>query len=398
MKHAVLLRALGSLIALGAAAAIWFPAMHLFFRPNMDDYFAVKSGISPKARAIAAYQLDLWKDPGKRTREVARMRTSNAEWDFMGRTFLVLSLANMALHEPDRQEEYLKVMDRIIEETIRFENDKGIYFFLMDYAREGKFSSDQPASIFIDGETALMLGARRMVRERTDYKPMMKQRIDRLVKMMTKGPVLCAESYPNECWMFCNTVALATLRISDVLDGSDHSAFLKKWVAMAKTKLIDVKSGLLFSSFGLDGTPLDGPEGSSIWMVSHCLQIVDPSFANDQYARARKELATTVFGFGYAKEWPACWRGSPDIDSGPIVPVLDASAGSSGLALIGASAFKDSVYLKALITSLNFAAFPNKQNNTLRYCASNQVGDAVILYSLVNGPLWDKVLRAKKAS
>jgi hypothetical protein len=42
------------------------------------------------------------------------MRQSNAEWDFMGRTFLVLSLAEMGLREPYRQREFLAVMDQII--------------------------------------------------------------------------------------------------------------------------------------------------------------------------------------------------------------------------------------------------------------------------------------------
>ncbi|MGO8736151.1 MAG: hypothetical protein ACLQVM_25535, partial [Terriglobia bacterium] len=54
--------------------------------------------------------------------------------DFMGRTYLVLALANMSLREPAAQESYLKIMDQIIGETMRLEKEKGLYFFLMDYA------------------------------------------------------------------------------------------------------------------------------------------------------------------------------------------------------------------------------------------------------------------------
>ena len=43
--------------------------------------------------------------------------------------------------------------------------------------------------------------------------------------------MLCAESYPDECWMFCNTVALAAVRVGDRLDDQDHSAFFAEWVA-----------------------------------------------------------------------------------------------------------------------------------------------------------------------
>jgi hypothetical protein len=77
----------------------------------------------------------------------------------------------------------------------------------------------------------------------------------------------------------------------------------------------------------------------------------------------------------------------PDVDSGAIVPFIDASAGSSGLALLGASAFEDEEYLGGLLRSLELAGFREGG----RYQASNAVGDAVLLYSLTNGPLWRQV-------
>ena len=128
-------------------------------------------------------------------------------------------------------------------------------------------------------------------------------------------------------------------------------------------------------------------------MVSHCLQIVDRAFAEDQYRRAKAELARDVLGFGYATEWPRTWVGPTDVDSGPIIPFLQISAGSSGLALVGASAFGDRQYMAGLLTSLNLGGFPAERQGRLRYLASNQVGDAVMLYALVQGPLWAEVER-----
>jgi len=208
---------------------------------------------------------------------------------------------------------------------------------------------------------------------------------------MQAGPVLCAESYPDECWMFCNTVALAAIRASDRLDGGDHSAFFQRWLRTAKAKLVDRRTGLLVSSFALDGRCQDGPEGSSIWLSAHCLQVIDEQFAADQYRRARKELGRQVLGFAYAREWPVSWEGACDVDSGPVIPGLGVSAGSSGLALLGARAFDDGPYFRGLRTSLDFAAFPRQREGRLRYCAGNQVGDAVLLYAAVLGPAWDKV-------
>ena len=141
-----------------------------------------------------------------------------------------------------------------------------------------------------------------------------------------------------------------------------------------------------------------GPHGShrsTIWMVAHILQFVDPQFAQDQYRRARKELGRTTLGFSYAHEWPVSWEGQPDIDSGPIIPVFKISAGSSGMAFIGAAAFGDDQFLSTLAATLDFAGFPSRESNRLKYCASNQVGDAALLYAATLGPLVAKVNQPK---
>jgi hypothetical protein len=382
------------LASLAVAAAIWLPLIHLFFRPAAGD-FQPAAGISPFARALAARHLALWTDPTSRESELRRMRSTNAEWDFMGRTFLVLALANISLRAPDEAPANLAVIDTIIAETVRLERERGVRWFLMDYAQVGQFRSGVDRSLFVDGEVALMIGARRLVAERADLGPLMRERIDALLGYMGPAPVLCGESYPDECWMFCNAVALAALRVDEALGGPDHEAFIAAWLERARARLVDPKTGLLVSSFRYDGEPLDGPEGSSIFMVVHCLAVVDPAFARDQWERARRELLRGALGFGWAAEWPASWRGARDVDSGPVVPLLDVSPGASGMAFLGAATFGDRATLDALATTLRFAAFPTRRGDALRFSASNQVGDAVLLYSAVMGPLWEKVEHAR---
>lgn len=377
-------------LALLAAAALWLPVLHLFFKPDLSRYRA-DSGIPARAAALAARQLELWSDPELRLREIRKMRASNAEWDFMARTYLVLALANMALREPGWTDACLSIMDTIIDETIRLEHEHGIYYFLMDYARVGSFRNAAGRSLFQDGEIALMLAARRMVREREDYRDPMAGRLGLMARQLEESRLLCGESYPDECWMFCNAVAIAALRMGEALDGSDYSAAIGGWLRSVKGALTDPGTGLLVSSFSLDGDVYDGPEGSSIWMVAHCLQLVDPEFAADQYRRARRELGRTALGFGWAREWPASWKGPVDVDSGPVIPLLGISAGSSGLAIVAAAAFDDGPYLSALLTSLTYGGLPIEEGARLRYAASNPVGDAVMLYALVLGPLWEAV-------
>jgi hypothetical protein len=61
--------------------------------------------------------------------------------------------------------------------------------------------------------------------------------------------------------------------------------------------------------------------------------------------------------------------------------------------LLGARAFGDEEYYLGLLRSLEMAAFPIRDRESLRYAAGNQVGDAVLLYSTVLGPLWAEVRR-----
>jgi len=305
-------------------------------------------------------------------------------------------LANMALRDPASKPLYLRTMDQIIDETLRLEKQEGMYFFLMPYAKEGPYVMQPPHSLFLDGEIALMLASRRVVEEKPEYKPLLTERVNAVVARFQKSPRMLLESYPDECWMFDHCVALDAIKIADYLDGADHSKLIRDWIAMAKQKLGDPKSGLLISSFTTHGAPLAGPEGSSIWMVAHSLQLLDEDFARDQYQRARKGLGAVTLGFGYAHEWPESWKGEANIDSGPIIPVFDISAGSSGMAFIGASSFGDDKFLASLAATLDFAGFPSRKGGRLKYCASNQVGDAALLYAATLGPLWEKVKTGTK--
>jgi hypothetical protein len=379
-----------ALAAFTLATAIWLPCLHLFFRKPLSEFYQEK-GVSPKARQLAARHLQLWTEPSLRQIELQKMRASNAEWDFMGRTFLVWSLVNMGLREPGMKDDYLPVIDQIIQETVRIEKQDGIYAFLMPYAKARPYQVNPARSLLLDGEIALMMGARRMLQEEPGYKQPMTERLNVIEQRMRSNPLMAMESYPDECWTYDDAVALVAFKVADRLDGTDHTALCQQWVAMAKEHLVDKKTGLLLSSYQINGEPLYGPEGSTIWMVAHCLQAVDEPFARDQYERARKELGRITLGFGYGLEWPASWQGPMDVDSGMVVPGLGVSAGSSGMAFIAASSFHDWHFLQALVATLDMAAFPSRQNGRLKYCASNQVGDAALLYASVLGPLWEGI-------
>ena len=388
-------RAASALGLLALATCIWLPCLHLSFRKDIGQYRATQ-GLSPVARKLAGTYLAVWSDHRLRDQELAAMRRRNPEWDFMSRTYMVLALANMSLRDPLHKDGVIEIIDAIVEDTLEREAAEGHTRFLLAYGHGKGWAVEPPRSIFVDGEIALMIAARRFVEEKPAYKRRLTERIARMVPRMRQSPVLCAESYPGECWLFCNTVALAAVRMGDVLDGTDHSELIESWVRTAKAKLVDPQTGILISAFGVDGAPAPagpGPEGSSIWMAAHMLEVIDPDLARDQYRRARRALGRSFLGFGYSREWPRGQEGAMDIDSGPLIPIFGASASASGLAVLAAAAFEDEDYFKHLMTSLECAGFPTVEEGRLRYQASNQVGDAVLLYAMTEGPLWQEVRR-----
>ena len=347
-----------------------------------------------KIQKLANNYLNMWTSTNLREKCIQELHNQNPEWDFMFRTYSVLAFSNLALKDETKSEDYINAIDIIINDTLTLEKQSGFKYFLLQYGHNNNWEINPSRSLFVDGEIAIMLGCRCLVECNNQYQNELKERIEIITSRMKNSSVLCSESYPDECWVFCSTIALAAAKISDKLNGTDHSEFLSQWVTTAKEKLIEKKTGLLRSAFRLDGSPVDsakGPEGSSIWMACHMMQLIDNNFALDQYQKAKKELLDNIFGFAYSREWPVSSGVQPDIDSGEIVPYINASPSASGLAIISTSAFNDIEYFKKILMSLNLFGKPVETEKTLYYQRSNALGDAVILYGLTNGPLWKKV-------
>ncbi|MDP2273864.1 MAG: hypothetical protein Q8N23_36505 [Archangium sp.] len=383
-------RALLPLCLLCAFTVLWPRVLRAWFQPDVAPVFD-RNALHPLAAGLAAHQVGVWTAPGDAARDA---RQSNPEWDFMGRTFLAWSAANMALRDPARKAEHLETIDRLISRTLDLEAKHGFRHFLMRYGQADTFVAQPARSLFVDGEIALMLALRRVVEDRWTERVLLQRRLGVMEAQLRASPLIAAESYPDECWTFDHANAMAAFRIADVLDGSDHSELISAWLRVARERLIDPSTGLLVSSYRLDGTVKDGPEGSTIWLTAHALDLIDPVFAADQYARARLHLDHSIAGFWLAREWPKGSDGRIDIDSGVQLPIVEASPSSSAFALMAAANFGDREALSGLMASLTFAAFPVEDSTGTHFAASNAVGDSVILYALTLGPAWDRVKRS----
>ncbi len=391
-----ILRGFGVLVL---STCAWVPCAHLFFHPRTaDDDTATITTLRTK---VAANDVS----------DFSRMRRDNPEWDLMGRLYLGLALANRAMAQTgsdegrDEAARDVGALDALLADTESELSRGGQGTFMLPYKDARPWVSTEGRSVFVDGEVLLLQSARALAAHEPPAESA-KVRAAAITRAMKDSPTLSAESYPDEAWTFCNTTGLAALAAFDAASAEagvpggaetarEHDALAASWVSMAKVRLTDPGTGLLITSYTRDGRVLQGPEGSSLFMVAHSLRFVDDALARDQYARTKAALIHEVAGFAYAEEWPAVPGAAPraDIDSGPIVPIFHASAGASGLSILSAHAFEDHVTASALERSLSFVGFPEHDGDgrATRYLAGNPLGDALIVYARSFGPLLQRV-------
>lgn len=384
------------IVALAVGFALWLPLVHLFYADDPADYFAA-DGLAPKSRKMLNAQTRVFTEDGGWREHIRVMRASCQEWDFMARTFFVWGLANAAMRLPDERARMLAVMDEIIDDTVRLEKENGQQYFLMDYWSRAPYEQKPMRSLFVDGEIALMMALRGLAGGPEKYREPLHRRVEEIVRRMEASPMFLVESYPDECWIFDQSNAVAAIRIQGLLDGQDRSAFIEKWVEKAKKSFTDPETGMLVSSLTYYGEPMDGPEGSTLWMAIKNLTIIDLAFAREQYDLAREHLGRSVLGFGYSTEWPENWRGRPDVDSGAIIPLLDASPSASAFALMAAAAFDDLEFAREILATMNYGAFPVETEKEFHLLASNLVGESVLFYATVAGAARSEVEKLEAA-
>lgn len=358
--------------ALALGTTTWIGTASAFVAPDLPD------GRSLPAWVTALLEARLYPWESGDHADLERLRASNPEWDLMSRTFLVMALADLCVRLPESRPRWLRAWDTILEDTLARVESEGQQTFLLPYAQARPWVGPG-RSLFVDGEIAWMLGKRREVREDARWRDPHAASIGRVSEQLSGSPLGLAESYPDECWSFCNVFAASALQIHDTIEDRDsHAATIARTLGALRS----LSTGLIPSSFTLDGRVGDGPEGSTLWLVAHLLRTLDTPLAREQYAIARASLGRTAAGFGWAREWPEGTKTRPDVDSGPIVPGVEASAGSSGLAILGAASFGDREYLRALLASLEMFGFPSETGGRRSYLASNAVGDAVLLAAM----------------
>lgn len=200
----------------------------------------------------------------------------------------------------------------------------------------------------------------------------------------SQTPYLAA--YPGQAWPVDSTVAMASLRLHDVLLRPRFAATADRWLGLVRQRL-DPATGLLPHRVDpVDGAPAEVARGTSQSMITRFLREIDPAFGRAQYLRFRDLFVTRPLGLGPAvREFPRGMTGAGDVDSGPLV--LGASL-SATVVTIGAARVQGDTGLAAALAGYgDLAGFPVSTPWTRRYgFGLIPVGDAFIAWSKASTP------------
>lgn len=354
----------------------------------VTGWFVAGPSVPRRAEALRTQQIHRWTQD--RAALEGALQGANPEFDLMWRLFSVLAACDRALSAPDEADRWLAFADQLIEGAVAVHASEGDDRFLMGYAHTDPWV--QPAgSLFVDGEMALMIAARRAVADTPRLAalgPRWTARVERHFELA--GADGWPESYPDESWAFCVVNGLLALRFHDVVEGTDHSPMVRRWVRRLAEEHTDPATGLLASDWRADGTPRQGTEGSSLWWVATGLLLLDPALADMQYTGARDQLLGGLPGLAWSREWLGATLGG-DIDSGPLVPFFDASPAASGFALVAAEAHDDAPTTRRLQRALRAADLLLVVDPRLAAMDEAPMGDAIVMLGLGFGPLWQAV-------
>ncbi|MEU1983439.1 hypothetical protein [Nocardia sp. NPDC019395] len=190
----------------------------------------------------------------------------------------------------------------------------------------------------------------------------------------TDGPFLPA--YPGQAWPVDSVVAVAALKLHDRLLGAHFEPVITEWLISARAQL-DPATGLLPH---LAKPSTEGARGSSQSLIQRFLPEIDPVWADQQYSEFRRRFVDTPLGLTGVREYPHGHDGAGDVDSGPLL--LGVSASATVVALGAARVHGDRSLADPLTGLGEGLGVPIRLGDSKRYAFGVlPIGDAFLAWS-----------------
>ena len=199
-------------------------------------------------------------------------------------------------------------------------------------------------------------------------------------------------AYSGHAWPVDSVVAIAALRQHDRLFPPRYEQVIRRWVEEAQARL-DPQTGLLPHRVHPEtGAMLEGARGSSQSMINRFLPEIDAAWGREHYLSFREQFVVIPLG---VREYPVGTDGVGDVDSGPLL--LGISASASVVSIGAARANLDAPLADALSGGAEAVGFPLEWGGQKRYgLGLLPVGDAMLAWSRATLPAPDGVSPAPK--
>jgi len=193
------------------------------------------------------------------------------------------------------------------------------------------------------------------------------------------------ETYPNAVWPADFIIGIAALRLHDNIFEPKFSDVIAEWLKECEKRL-DTETGLIPHSANPNtGYSAEGARGSSQSLILRFLYVIDEDFAKEQYLIFKKLFVKTLFGLPCVREYPINASGTKDIDSGPVILGIGASA--TIVTLGTARTFNDFNLAKSLEQTFETFGLPRRYDSKKKYLFGNlPIGDAFLVWSKVATP------------
>lgn len=219
------------------------------------------------------------------------------------------------------------------------------------------FDVERPAGgAFLAGWSLLVaVEVARLSEDRTDRTDV-DRRAAAAVASLAASPTPFLESYPGSRWPVDTVVLVAALARADALVGVDGAdGVLREWPARALSHA-DPATGLLPHRVDGGGGVVDGTRGSSQALVQVFWPDVDPAGAARAWQVFVDAFVVRRLGLVGVLEYPSGVGGPADVDSGPLV--LGVSASASAVTLAAARRHGDVELADALSREAELAWLP----------------------------------------
>lgn len=197
------------------------------------------------------------------------------------------------------------------------------------------------------------------------------------------------QAYEGEAWTCDSAPAIFALHACDRMFPPMYGPVIDRWAGKVRA-LRDPKTGLLGHRVSPEsGALIDGPRATSMCITLRFLAEATPALGLELYDSFRRNMMTTRCGLPGVREYSPGPGGLGDIDSGPLIFGISASA--SAVTIGAARVMGDSEAVAHMVPAAEALGFPISWNGTKRYAGGFlPIADAFLAWSQTARPWFEK--------